>query len=57
MAKNAGVPGAGAKMWEDNKRYLEPGDRNWLIRENGRTRTHANRISVRGQTLIRLMID
>ena len=31
MGKNAGVPGAGAKMCEDNKRYLEPGDRNWHI--------------------------
>ena len=44
MAKNAGVPGAGAKMWEDNKRYLEPGDRNWHIGN-----------LVRRQTLIRLM--
>ena len=29
MARNAGVPGAGAKMWNDNKRYSAPPPRNW----------------------------
>ena len=38
MAKNAGVPGAGAKMWEDNKRYSEPPPSKWRLRQDGATR-------------------
>ena len=39
MARNAGVPGAGAKMWNDNKRYSAPPPRNWPWQKKKKLRT------------------